>query len=144
MSDPNEQQQHRRIGLQLLLDQQAISTATACIDDSPSASSPSTVSLHIELAGGEANAHFTAMHEDWQRVKDTTDNDAFYLGDVCGKHSDIKIGFNPHYWEISIEEDPYGIAKMVQMHGDGCPYWIKEFLAKETRKRKTKKEASSY
>jgi len=89
------------------------------------------VSLHIELAGGEANAHFTTTREDWERVKDATHDDAFRLGDVCGKHSDISIGFHPDHWHFSIEEDPYGIAKMAQMHGDGVPYWIEEFLAAE-------------
>ena len=87
------------------------------------------VSLHIELAGGEANAHFTTTHEDWDLIQDATHDDAFRLGDVCGKHSDISIGFHPDHWQFSIEEDPYGIAKMVQMHGDATPYWIEEFLA---------------
>ena len=89
------------------------------------------VSLHIELAGGEANAHFTTTREDWELVKDATHDDAFRLGDVCGKHSDISIGFHHDHWHFSIEEDPYGIAKMVQMHGDGVPYWIEEFLAEQ-------------
>lgn len=89
------------------------------------------VSLHIELAGGEANAHFTTTREDWELVKEATDDEAFRLGDVCGKHSDISIGFHPDHWYFSIEEDPYGIAKMVQMHGDGVPYWIEEFLAEQ-------------
>ena len=89
------------------------------------------VSLHIELAGGEANAHFTTTLEDWERVQDATHDDAFRLGDVCGKHSDISIGFHPDHWHFSIEEDPYGIAKMVQMHGDGVPYWIEEFMAEQ-------------
>ena len=87
------------------------------------------VSLHIELAGGEANAHFTTTHEDWDLIQDATHDDAFRLGDVCGKHSDISIGFHPDHWHFSIEEDPYGIAKMVQMHGDATPYWIEEYLA---------------
>jgi len=89
------------------------------------------VSLHIELAGGEANAHFTTTHEDWDLIQDANHDDAFRLGDVCGKHSDISIGFHPDHWHFSIEEDPYGIAKMVQMHGDGVPYWIEEFLAEQ-------------
>jgi len=89
------------------------------------------VSLHIELCGGEANAHFTTTLEDWDLIQDATHDDAFRLGDVCGKHSDISIGFHPDHWHFSIEEDPYGIAKMVQMHGDGVPYWIEEFLAEQ-------------
>ena len=62
------------------------------------------VSLHIELAGGEANGHFITTREDWERVKEATEDDAFRLGDVCGKHSDISIGFHPDYWIYSIEE----------------------------------------
>ena len=89
------------------------------------------VSLHIELAGGEANAHFTTTHEDWDLIQDATHDDAFRLGDVCGKHSDISIGFHHDHWQFTIEEDPYGIAKMVQMHGDATPYWIEEYLAAE-------------
>jgi hypothetical protein len=89
------------------------------------------VSLYIELAGGEVNEHFTTTRKDWQRVQDATDEDAFYLGDVCGKHSEIHIGFQPDFWEFSIDEDPYTIAKMVQMHGDEFPWWIEDYLAKE-------------
>ena len=89
------------------------------------------VSLHIELAGGEANAHFTTTHEYWDLIQDATHDDAFRLGDVCGKHSDISIGFHHDHWQFTIEEDPYGIAKLVQMHGDATPYWIEEYLAEQ-------------
>jgi hypothetical protein len=93
------------------------------------------VSLLLELAGGEANAHFTTTREDWDLIQATHD-DAFRLGGCCGKHSDITMGADHDCWRftIAVEEDPYCIAEMVQMHGDSTPYWIEKYLAAEDEK----------
>ena len=50
------------------------------------------VSLHIELAGGEANAHFTTTHEDWDLIQDATHDDAFRRGHCCRRRPcDVRV-----------------------------------------------------
>jgi len=86
------------------------------------------VHLIIEMRGGDVNTYFLTNEDDWRLITHGTHPDAFNLGEIHGKHSEVKIGYSKDYWDVTIEKDPYEIARLVAEHGSGVPDWVEEYL----------------
>lgn len=80
------------------------------------------------MRGADVNAAFLISPADWARVTKGTAHDAFHLGEVCGKHSDVSLPYSEIYWDPQIETDPYAIARLVAGHGSFQPWWIEQYL----------------
>ena len=86
------------------------------------------VKLYIDLRGGQVHAGFVTTPRVWSLIQQGTGDEDFNLGEVAGKHSEVKVGYVESYWSPQVFKDPYAIAKMVGLNGDYMPDWIEQYL----------------
>lgn len=101
------------------------------------------VTIDIDLRGGEAHAAFLTDEKEWTRITKGTWDEAFNLGEVCGKYSSVKVGYHDIFWGVAKEKDPYAIARLVAEHGAEKPLWIEDYLAEYESEAEEEKETAN-